>query len=327
MTLSTLGKLRQVDLRSVWATEAGDFTPWLAEEDNLELLGDTIGIELELEAQEKAVGPFSADILCKDTATNAWVLIENQLERTDHTHLGQLLTYAAGLQAVTIVWIAMRLTEEHRAALDWLNEITDERFRFFGLEIELWQIGDSFVAPKFNVVSKPNDWSQTVARGASQLGRSELTEAKQLQLDFWTAFKARVDEQDVDFKGQKPQAQHWMNVSIGRSGFHLNAIASHWDSAEETYGGHEIRAELTIDGLNSKQHFQGLADRRVDIEGGIGRELVWHNPADARACRLYVRKSVDLNKRELWPEYITWLVDELSDFYRVLKPIVRTLEP
>ena len=100
------------------------------------MLGNTIGIELELEAQEKAVGPFSADILCKDTSDGSWVLIENQLERTDHTHLGQLLTYAAGLQAVTIVWIALRLTEEHRAALDWLNEITDEKFRFM-TEIDL----------------------------------------------------------------------------------------------------------------------------------------------------------------------------------------------
>ena len=137
MAQSNLGRLEQVELRSIWANEAGDFTPWLAQEENLRLLGDTIGIELELEEQEKDVGPFSADILCKDTIGGSWVLIENQLERTDHTHLGQLITYAAGLQAVTIVWIASRLTEEHRAALDWLNDITDSKFQFFGLEIEV----------------------------------------------------------------------------------------------------------------------------------------------------------------------------------------------
>jgi hypothetical protein len=116
-----LGKLERVDLRDIWTSEASDFTPWLARERNLEILGDTLGIELELEAQEKAVGPFRADILCKDIATDSWVLIENQLERTDHTHLGQLLTYASGLEAVTIVWIAARFTEEHRSTLDWLN--------------------------------------------------------------------------------------------------------------------------------------------------------------------------------------------------------------
>ncbi|MFC6759858.1 hypothetical protein ACFQFQ_10730 [Sulfitobacter porphyrae] len=106
-------------------------------------MGEALGIDLELEAQEKAVGPFRADILCKDIGTEEWVLVENQLERTDHGHLGQLLTYASGLEAVTIVWIAARFTEEHRSTLDWLNKITDETFRFFGLEVELWRIGDS----------------------------------------------------------------------------------------------------------------------------------------------------------------------------------------
>jgi hypothetical protein len=169
-----LGRLERVDLRQVWQNEAGDFTPWLAREDNIALLGETIGLELEVEAEEKGVGPFRADILCKDTATNNWVLVENQLERTDHTHLGQLLTYAAGLQAVTIVWVAERFTDEHRAALDWLNEITDGRFNFFGLEIELWRIGDSPVAPKFNVVCKPNNWTQTITE------IEDLSETKRL---------------------------------------------------------------------------------------------------------------------------------------------------
>ena len=130
----------------------------LAQSENMAELARTLDMDLEVEAQERAVGPFRADILCKDISTNRWVLIENQLERTDHTHLGQLLTYASGLEAVTIVWIAARFTEEHRSTLDWLNKITDESFRFFGLEVELWRIGDSPAAPKFNVVSKPNDF-------------------------------------------------------------------------------------------------------------------------------------------------------------------------
>ena len=131
MTVHNLGRLQQIrDLKKYWEKEATDFTPWLAQEENLALLGDTIGIDLELEAQEKNVGPFRADILCKDTGNGQWVLIENQLEKTDHTHLGQLLTYAAGLNAVTIVWISARFTDEHRAAIDWLNEISNENNRF-----------------------------------------------------------------------------------------------------------------------------------------------------------------------------------------------------
>ncbi len=155
-----LGRLEKItDLRDVWKTEAQDFTPWLATEGNLALLGDTVGLDLECEAVEKDVGPFRADILCRETGSNSLVLIENQVERTDHIHLGQLLTYAAGLNTVTIVWIAKRFTDEHRAAFDWLNEITGDEISFFGLEIELWRIGDSPIAPKFNVVSKPNEWT------------------------------------------------------------------------------------------------------------------------------------------------------------------------
>src|SRR5437879_13375183 len=120
-----LGRLEKIDLRKVWASESGNFTPWLARPENVSLLSEAIGIALEVEAQEKNVGPFRADILCKDKDDGTWVLIENQLERTDHAHLGQLLTYATGLEAATIVWVAQTFTAEHRATLDWLNEPTE----------------------------------------------------------------------------------------------------------------------------------------------------------------------------------------------------------
>jgi hypothetical protein len=189
---NNLGRLKKVDLREAWESEAGDFTPWLAQEENIALLSDTIGIDLEVEAQEKNVGPFRADILCKDTATDHWVLIENQLEKTDHTHLGQLMTYAAGLNAVTIVWIADRFTDEHRAALDWLNDITNETFNLFGLKVELWRIGNSPIAPKFNIVSKPNDWTKSLAVAASQVESAGLSEARLLNLEYWTEFRERL---------------------------------------------------------------------------------------------------------------------------------------
>ena len=229
-----LGLLEPVDLRTVWTTEADDFTPWLAEPNNLNLLGDAIGIGLELEAQEKNVGPFRADLLCKDTATDHWVLIENQLERTDHIHLGQLLTYASGLNAVAIVWISKTFTEEHRSALDWLNEITDDRFNFFGLEVELWRIGDSAVAPEFNVISKPNDWTRTVARGASQVEAEALTPDRQLQLEFWAEFRRFLEGQELKFNPTKPRPQPWMNIALGRAGCRLQAVASTWDSVAQS---------------------------------------------------------------------------------------------
>ena len=169
----------------MWENEARNFTPWLAREDNLAILGETLNMELELQAQEKSIGAFSADILCTNTDDGSDVLIENQLERTDHTHLGQLLTYAAGLHTVSIIWIAAKFTDEHRAAMDWLNEITDPKFRFFGLEVELWRIGKSLAARKFNIVSKPNDWTRSVSQSAHRTKQGELTKIQTLQLDYW----------------------------------------------------------------------------------------------------------------------------------------------
>ena len=238
--------------------------PGLAEEANIELLGDTIGAELEVEARERPVGPFRADILCKDTATERWVLIENQLERTDHTHLGQLMTYAAGLNAVTIVWVSSGFTDEHRAALDWLNEITSNEFRFFGLEIELWRIGSSPPAPKFNIVSKPNDW--TKPSGGAQ-GRFHLTPTKQLQLEYWEAVHEVMDKRGGSVRPAKPAAQHWQNFSIGRGGFHLSTFAN--TKAKR------IGIRLILSGDNAKAHYGLLSQGKGAIEQEANEKFEW----------------------------------------------------
>ena len=214
-----LGKIEKVDLRDIWDTEDKDFTPWLAQEGNISQLGDVIGIDLEVEAQEKNVGPFRADILARDTAANHYVLIENQLEITDHKHFGQIMTYAAGLDAFSVIWIAKQFTEEHRAAVDWLNRITDESINFFGIEIEVLKIGDSIAAPQFKVVAKPNNWTRSVKRAANE---NELSETKIRQREYWTALKEYVSENGNPFKMQKPSPQHWSIIALGKSGFHLS---------------------------------------------------------------------------------------------------------
>jgi len=318
----SLGRLERVALRNIWLREAGDFTPWLAQPHNLKLLSDAIGIELECEAQEKDVGPFRADILCKNTIDDAWVLIENQLERTDHGHLGQLLTYAAGLDAVTIIWIAESITEGHRAALDWLNEITNERFNFFGLEIQAWKIGDSQVAPKFNIVSRPNDWTRTVQKSAQKAG--ELSETKETQLQFWISFKEYIAAKSR-IRCQKPYPQNWMYHSIGRTGMRLVSIASTWDSEAETYGSPELRAEFQLDDKHSKAHFAALETQKEEIERDMGHALTWHNPPNARACRIYVRHSANFLDHNKWPECHEWLRENLENLYRVFRPRVMEL--
>ena len=324
MKPASLGRLHRVDLREAWSSESSDFTPWLAQEENLKLLGDAVGIELELESQEKEVGPFRADILCKDTANDTWVLIENQLEKTDHSHLGQLLTYAAGLNAVTIVWIAERFTEEHRAALDWLNERTDEKINLFGLEIELWRIGDSPIAPKFNIISQPNGWPKTVQQAAAASASGEISEHKQFQLSFWTAFKDYMETKSSFVRCQKPLPQHWTNHAIGRSGAHLGSIVSAWNSETGTKGS-EIRVELYMDGPNAKPEFAALELQRESLERALGFPLTWHNPENKAMCRLFTRKDADFLNENLWPEQFAWLKDRLEIMHRVFAPVVKEI--
>lgn len=327
MTSVKLGRLESVELRKVWENEAGMFTPWLAQAENLNLLGDTIGIDLELEAQEKSVGPFRADILCKDTASGDWVLIENQLEKTDHTHLGQIMTYAAGLKAVTIVWIANRFTDEHRAALDWLNDITDDRFNFFGLEVELWQIGNSDVAPKFNIACKPNEWIKGGSGGGGRIGPMELTPTKQLQLEFWKGFRGYLADAHSSIKATKPLPQHWMTIALGRTGSHLNAICSAWDSARSSYECGELRAEVVVDDQWSKAFYQALFEVKDEIEAELGESLIWHNPPGNRMCRIYTRVAADVQDRNQWSSYFEWLKKKLEALHEVFSERVKQIDP
>lgn len=321
-----LGRLEKVDLREIWTSEAMHFTPWLAKEENLKLLGDAIGLELELEAQEKDVGPFRADILCKEVANNSWVLIENQLERTDHTHLGQLITYAAGLKAVNIVWIADRFTDEHRAALDWLNEATDAGINFFGLEVELWKIGNSNVAPKFNIISKPNDWAKDVAQSAARTQDKVLTDSKLIQQRFWVAFHDYLKKESNVIRPTKPLPQHWMNIAMGRSGFKLCAIASFYNNENESYEGNEIRSEFVIFADDAKQQYEAIFAQKEEIEKEIGEPLFWHNPENKTMCRIYLRKTASITDETKFQENFQWLKNKLEAMHKVFGKRIRGVQ-
>ena len=313
-TKSKLGRLRKVALRECWEREDSDFTPWLAGEDNIALLGETIGIELEVQQEEASVGPFRADILCRDTASNEMVIIENQLERTDHSHLGQTLTYAAGLDAVTVIWIAARFTEEHRAALDWLNRITHEEFRFFGIEIEVWKIGNSEPAPKFNLVAKPNDWSKTVKESSGRTGA--LTGGQTAQVEYWTSFGIHLQEQDARFRPPKPYPSNWMNWGLGRTGLHMLVIVN----AKELLVGVEVE---------SRSHptwFQKLLDDRDVIESELGFSLDWEEKPGNKHSRLSIRKKLNSRDRETWPTAHAWMFKHMDAVDKVFRPRVKELD-
>ena len=319
-----LERLAKIDIRECWQSEANDFTPWLAEEENIKLLGDTIGLELEVEAQEKEVGLFRADLLCRDTVSDNWVLIENQLERTDHTHLGQLLTYAAGLHAVTIVWIAKRFSDEHRATLDWLNEITDEKFNFFGLEVELWKIGDSAIAPKFNLTCQPNNWSKTIAGETKSFKSSDYSEGKQLQLEFWSVFGDLAKEQATHIKATKARPQHWMNIAVGRSGCKLSAMALFRSLDHEKQG--EIRASLIMHSADAEQYFEALYQFKEEIEEESHEEFIWENKEGIKRCQIYLSTAADITQRSNWLQQQIWLLEKLDKMYAVFSPRLRKLK-
>jgi len=221
-----LGNLKPVALRDIWPDEAQDFTPWLAKEENLTLLGETLGMELELEGQELNVGDFRADILCRNIENpehETRVLIENQLEETNHSHLGQILTYAAGLDAHTVIWISKKIREEHRAALDHLNEITDERLKCFGVEVKVWQIGDSARAPQFEIVSSPNDWRREISQEAQRVEIEDFSPARLQRKKFWAQFRNYISQRGSQLQPRERKSTRYIVFDIGRQSFAMSA--------------------------------------------------------------------------------------------------------
>ena len=310
-----LSKLERVPLRDAWKHEAGDFTPWLAETDNLTGLADALGLsELVLVATEHWVGDFKLDVLCTDG--DEQVIIENQLAKTDHSHLGQIIAYAAGVGAKKVIWVAESFRPEHSAALEFLNENTTDNLSFFGVEVELWRIGNSPLAPKFEVVVKPNDWVKTGREQARVASSTSPT--KQLQQKFWMALIEYLNAKAPQIRPQKPRPQHWLNNSIGRAGFALNITANTRDE--------RLGVEWWIPGAEAKKHFANLSAQKADIEGKLGFDLDWQELPDAKACRIatwYPKASIEDENR--WEEYLDWLTERLVKMDKVLRPIVKTL--
>ena len=214
----------------------------------------------------------------------------------------------------TTVWISPEIREEHRAALDWLNSVTGDGVNFFGVELQVWRIGDSLPAPKFEVAVKPNGWVETV-RGTTK-SNAQLTEVKKLQLDYWTAFRDYLQELGSEIQPKKPAPQSWANVSIGRSGARLTAIASTWDEDQKSFVDGLNRVDLELNGADSKDLFGRLKADREAIEAELGESLTWRDPPNegAKMRRVYTRRLVDLQSRDDWPNQFSWLEERLSRF-------------
>ena len=305
-----LSRLEEVELRVIWENEAQHFTPWLAKEENLSLLAETLGIELELEAQEVRVGDFQADILCKNEE-DSWVLIENQLEETDHDHLGKILTYSAGLDAHTVIWIAKEFRDEHRAALDRQNEITDERFSYFGVEIKVWQIGDSNPAPRFEIVSKPNDWSPKISRRTLDDWKAK----------FWFKLNEHFRETNLNYNIRKPGSKNTVHFGIGNPNeFSLQAVLSQQKE--------RIGIRLSLKGGDAKAYFHLLQEDQEDIETTLGEKLEWEELPRRKSCVVALYNiGTDPHNEKDWNTQHSWIATKLTCFDKVFRQRLQELDP
>jgi len=314
-----LGRLEPVALREAWPDEAANFTPWLAEPDNLALLGQALDLALELEAVEKPVGSFSADILAKRPDTGQWVLIENQIAPTDHKHLGQLLTYAAGLDAHTVIWIAQEFREEHRAAIDFLNRATIDDFSFFGVQVELYRIGNSPFAPRFTLVAKPNDWSKRT-KTARQVSDQE-SEYRELYREFWGSLISAAKSRYPAIQGRTAYQANWQRFETIRGGnprFELNASFP-WDRS--------LRVEVYIGGVLAKAAFKELAAKRAEIEAAFGQPLEWEELPSKQDSRLafYMPGNEKREDKTRWPLQIEWLLTWAPKLATAIRPFINSL--
>ena len=318
----SLGKLERVELRKAWPNEASNFTPWLAQEANLAQLGEAVGLQLELESTEKLVGAFSADILAKDIVSQQWVLIENQIAPTDHSHLGQLLTYAAGLDARAVVWIAETFREEHRAAIDFLNRATTDEFFFFAVQIELWRIGQSDFAPRFSVVAKPNNWSKQ-GQAIKQVAEGDLTDTQKAYRSFWSALIEKAKGRYPALASRAPYKGSWQTAEQLRGGdpsFSANA-AFPWDKS--------LRCEIYIDGTLAKAAFHQLHEQRESIEKAFGSPLEWEELPDRRASRIvfYMPGHEKCSDVGHWLAQQEWLLTWWPKLADAVGPYVKALDP
>jgi hypothetical protein len=310
-----LSRVSYVDPREVWGHEAHDLTPWLL--DNADVLSETLGIDLELTTSEHPVGGFSLDLVGRDLTNDAVLIVENQLAGTDHDHLGKLLTYTAGTAANTIVWIATGFREEHRQALDWLNENTGEDVRFFGIVMQVVEIYGSPRAPLLKLVVEPNDWQKHV-RAATHSGRLEGKGAH--YVEFWRRFLEVVKARYPGWtRATKPSSANWMWMTSPIAGAQISSSFAQ---------GRRLRHELYIDSGDGERNlaiFQALLARRGELETLYGRPLEFEELPAKRACRVADYADGDVTDTGRHDEFIAWFIDAGERLRRALAGIDMTL--
>lgn len=305
------GTMKMVELRKLWPHEASNFTPWLA--DNIGALGEALGIDLELIETEADVGGFSLDLLAKDLGTGHKVIIENQLTSTDHDHLGKLLTYAAGLDARTVIWVAQSIRDEHRQTLEWLNQRTSAETNFFGITVEVFQIDESKPAFKFLPVVYPSEWKK-----GGRSGDTQVSSRGEAYRQFFQKLLDELREKHRFTSARVGQPQNWYVFGSGVSGVPYGASFAQ---------GGRVRVEAYIDledASMNKSLFDKLVACRKEIEDAFGETLEWERLESRRASRVacYSMGSITASPEEV-ENIRQWIIDHLLRFKRVLGPFLQ----
>ncbi|MGN1087438.1 MAG: DUF4268 domain-containing protein [Porcipelethomonas sp.] len=301
----SLGKLIKFDdLRSVWKNEASDFTVWLAEEENLTQLGDTLGIEMELINREEPAGAFSIDIFAEEVNSGRKIIIENQLENSNHDHLGKTITYASAKSAEIIIWIVKNARDEHRQAIEWLNEKTDENIEFYLLEIELWRIGNSDIAPKFNIISAPNGWMKT--NKSSAKNESSL---KALQLEFWEKFYEYANNncQYISKKRTNANPRSWYNIGAESKKCYISLSIS----AQKK----QIKAMIYFPHKN-RDEFEKFSQYKKEINELADNKLEWIEWK--KDCTIKLTENADIMDKSDWERQFKWLCDSCMKLKEII---------
>ncbi len=320
MTEPKLGRLESLDPATLWQGGREPLIAWLAEADNLDLLDETLGLDMEVEAADRHVGPMTADLICRDIRDDSRVLIEVQLSDTDDDYLGRLIAQAAGLEASKIVWIATRFRDEHRAALDWLNRLSTSKLSFYAVELQAFRVNGSAPAPRFNLLASPNDWTRSARRGVRVIETEELSEVRRYQLDYWSALLSHLRERGGPIRPSgKAAPKSWTGFRIACPGVRLLATQ---DRKEQS-----LRAEIVLSGDEADERYGLMQQQRQEIEATVGYPLEWRAATDGRDHSIGITaKGADIANRADWARQHQWLAECLEQLYRTFGGRLRALD-
>jgi hypothetical protein len=309
--MKKLHTLEKVNLREIWKHEAHNFTQWLAMEDNISLLLDEIGVTAENIVSEDSAGKFNVDISADEVGTGKKIVIENQLEKTDHSHLGQLLTYASSFDACIVVWVVAEVREEHKRAIEWFNEHMNDEISFFLVRTEVYRIGKSEPAVKFNVVVEPNTWSKILKmKGTTD---KKITDTKINHLNFWEGFKEYSSKTETKLRiTRTPKPLHWYDISIGKSWVNLSLTRNSRDK--------NLGAAIWI---GNKNIYNRLFENKNLFESTMGIEVQWNELEKKKSSNVRCVYTCDTDDTNRHDEYYQWLIDASEKLQKAFKKIIK----